>query len=65
VAILDAVKAVSIPVIEVHISEVSKRDDFRQISYIRKAALNTICGYGFEGYAMAMKELKEYLEGKN
>lgn len=64
VAILDAVKAVSIPVIEVHISKVDERDDFRQISYIRKAALKTISGYGFDGYLMAMRDLKEFIENK-
>lgn len=57
VAILDAVKAVGIPTIEVHISDVDSREDFRQISYIRKAAKATISGHGFEGYVMAIKEL--------
>ena len=59
VAILDAVKAVSIPTVEVHISDVSKREDFRQISYIRSACVKTIAGHGFEGYKMAMQFLKE------
>lgn len=57
VAILDAVKAVGIPTIEVHISNVDAREDFRQISYIRKVALETISGYGFDGYVMALKKL--------
>ena len=61
VAILDAVKAVAIPTVEVHISAVDKREDFRQISYIRKAALTTISGKGFDGYIDAIKYLKEYL----
>ena len=60
VAIADALKAVSIPYVEVHISDVSKREDFRQISYIRKAAKATIAGYGFEGYKMALEKLLEY-----
>ena len=59
VAIADALKAVSIPYVEVHISDVSKREDFRQISYIRKAAKATIAGYGFEGYKMALEKLLE------
>ncbi|MDD6734020.1 MAG: type II 3-dehydroquinate dehydratase [Lachnospiraceae bacterium] len=59
VAIADALKAVSIPYVEVHISDVSKREDFRQISYVRKAAKATIAGYGFEGYKMALEKLLE------
>ena len=54
VAILDAVKAVSIPTVEVHISDVSKREDFRQVSYIRQACVKTIAGHGFNGYLEAM-----------
>lgn len=54
VAILDAVKAVKIPTVEVHISEVDKREDFRQISYIRLAAKKTITGHGLKGYLEAM-----------
>ena len=59
VAILDAVKAVSLPTVEVHISDVSKREDFRQISYIRQACVKTIAGHGFDGYLEAL----EYLFG--
>ncbi|MCQ2420477.1 MAG: type II 3-dehydroquinate dehydratase [Clostridia bacterium] len=62
VAILDAVKAVSIPTVEVHISDVSKREDFRQISYIRQACVKTYTGLGFEGYRQAILFLKEYLQ---
>jgi len=58
VALLDAVKAVSIPTVEVHISDVSKREDFRQISYIRQACVKTISGHGFYGYIEAMEYLK-------
>ena len=54
VALLDAVKAVGIPTVEVHISDVSKREDFRQISYIRAACIATIAGRGFDGYLEAM-----------
>ena len=65
VAILDALKAVAIPTAEVHISDISKREDFRQFSYVSLAAVKTICGLGFEGYRQAIVFLKEYLEGKN
>ena len=61
VAILDALKAVSIPTVEVHISAVDKREDFRQISYIRKYCIKTVTGKGFDGYLEAIDELKNYL----
>ena len=57
VALLDAVKAVGIPTVEVHISDVSKREDFRQVSYIRLACCKTVAGYGFEGYRLAAEHL--------
>jgi len=57
IAILDAAKAVSIPMVEVHISEVSKREDFRQVSYIRQACKKTITGHGVNGYLEAMDYL--------
>ena len=62
VAILDALKAVSIPTVEVHISDVSTREDFRQISYVRSYCIKTIMGKGFQGYVEAMHVLKEELE---
>ena len=57
VAILDAAKAVALPMVEVHISDVSKREDFRQVSYIRAACKKTIAGHGFNGYLEAMEYL--------
>ena len=57
VAILDALKTVGIPTIEVHISEVSAREDFRQISYIRSYVMDTITGHGLAGYTEAMEKL--------
>lgn len=54
VALLDALKAVSIPAVEVHISEVDKREDFRQISYVRSACIATITGHGTDGYLEAI-----------
>lgn len=59
VALLDAVKSVGIPTVEVHISDVSKREDFRQISYIRLACVKTISGQGFDGYLQAIDFLTE------
>lgn len=59
VAILDALSAVKIPTVEVHISDVSKREDFRQISYVRFVAEKTIMGKGFSGYLEAMDYLSE------
>lgn len=59
VAILDALSAVKIPTVEVHISDVSKREDFRQISYVRLIAEKTIIGKGFSGYLEAMDYLSE------
>ena len=61
VAILDAVKSVSIPTVEVHISKVNERESFRQISYISLAAIKTIMGEGINGYLMAVDELIKYL----
>ncbi len=60
IAILDAVKAVNIPTVEVHISDLSKREDFRQVSYIRAACVKTISGKGFDGYTEAVDFLLEY-----
>lgn len=57
VAIADALKAVSIPAVEVHISDVSSREPYRQISYVREVCIDTISGRGFQGYADAMKIL--------
>ncbi|MDR1773356.1 MAG: type II 3-dehydroquinate dehydratase [Clostridioides sp.] len=54
VAILDALKAVNIPTVEVHISDVSKREDFRKISYVRSACAKTIIGKGLYGYIEAI-----------
>ena len=63
IAILDAVKAVSIPTVEVHLSKVEQREDFRQVSYIRQACIGTVTGQGVNGYLMAVDKLEEYYEG--
>lgn len=61
VAILDALKAVQIPAVEVHISKVSAREDFRQVSYVRKACFETVMGMGIQGYAKAIRDLADHL----
>lgn len=64
VAILDALKAVSIPAVEVHLSDVDAREPFRHISYAGMACVERYAGYGFEGYQKAMAFLVEYLAKK-
>ena len=61
VAILDALKAVAIPAVEVHISDVDSREAFRQISYAGLACIKTIKGQGLDGYIQAIHYLKNYL----
>ena len=61
VALLDALLAVSIPTVEVHLTDLSKREAFRQISYIRPACVATFTGLGIEGYRKAMQFLRDYL----
>lgn len=65
VAILDALKAVELPAVEVHISDVKKREDFRQISYAGMACVKTYMGLGLEGYRQAILYLKEYMTSKS
>ncbi len=62
VAILDALKAVALPAVEVHISAVSSREPFRQISYAGMACVRTYQGLGFDGYMQAIRFLKQLLE---
>lgn len=59
IALLDAVKSVSIPTVEVHISKVEEREAFRQVSYIRAACVATITGKGFDGYLEGIDILME------
>ena len=61
IAILDALKSVSIPTVEVHISKVEEREDFRQVSYVRLACIKTITGHGTNGYLEAI----DYLLNQN
>ncbi len=57
VAILDALKAVSIPTVEVHISDINSRDEFRRFSFVSLYAEKVYAGYGFDGYKMALEHL--------
>ena len=59
VAILDALKTVGIPAVEVHLTDIYGREEFRHFSYISPACLQTIAGKGFEGYGLAMKILAD------
>lgn len=63
VAILDAVKAVGIPTVEVHMTDLSKRDDFRQVSYIRQACIANCMGKGFGSYIDALDLLVNKIKG--
>lgn len=62
IAILDAIRAIEIPTIEVHISKVDERESYRQISYVREAAFETIMGMGIQGYRKAIFDMWDYLE---
>lgn len=62
IAILDALKAVGIPTVEVHISDVSKREDYRQVSFIREYCKKSIMGFGFKGYLMAVDYFVELVK---
>ena len=64
IAILDALKAVSIPTIEVHLSDIHSREEFRNVSITGRAALKIIYDLGFEGYRKAIIELKLHLLGQ-
>ena len=62
VAILDALKILKIPIIELHISNIYNREEFRQKSLISKIAKGVICGFGAEGYEMALQAMNKFLE---
>ena len=61
VAIHDALKILKIPIIELHISNIYNREDFRHKSLISNVANGVICGFGMDGYKMALKAMKKYL----
>ena len=63
IALLDAVKSTSLPTVEVHISDVEAREDFRRVSYIRAACIKTVSGRGVQGYFDAVDDLVSYIKG--
>ena len=65
VAIHDALKILRIPIIELHISNIYNREDFRHKSLISKVARGVICGFGSNGYVMALDAMKKYIENEN
>ena len=64
IAILDALSAVAIPTVEVHISDINAREEFRKLSYVSLVAVKTFSGFGTEGYKMALEYLASYLNEK-
>ncbi len=62
IALLDALLASEVPTIEVHITNIHRREEFRQHSYVSKAAVGVICGLGIRGYALALQAMAEILE---
>ncbi len=65
IALRDALSAVNIPAVEIHISAVEKREDFRQISYVRDVCIKTITGHGTDGYLEAVDSLIKHLKKEN
>ena len=63
IALLDAIKSTSLPTVEIHISDINAREEFRKISYIRSACLKTISGRGVQGYFDAVDDLVAYIKG--
>jgi 3-dehydroquinate dehydratase-2 len=62
IAILDALKMLDVPVIEVHITNIQKREEYRRHSYVAQAATGTICGFGGHGYILALDAMRALLE---
>ena len=65
IAILDALKILKIPIIELHISNIYNREEFRHKSLISKVAKGVICGFGAEGYIMSLKAMNKLLKNEN
>ena len=64
IALLDAVRSTMLPTVEIHISNVKEREEYRQISYVREAAVDTVMGLGVKGYLVAIDKLCDYLSRK-
>ena len=64
IALMDALLAVELPVVEVHVTNIHRREEFRQHSFVSKAAVGVICGLGIRGYALALTALAEMLEDR-
>lgn len=64
IAIMDALKSIHLPVIEVHLSDIKNREDFRKFSYLSLVSVETICGLGFKGYELSLEKMKEILRKK-
>ena len=62
IALMDALLATELPVIEVHITNIHKREEFRHLSYVSKVAQGVICGLGIRGYALALRAMADILE---
>lgn len=63
IALMDAIQSVPVPTIELHLSNIHKREEFRHLSYISKVAVGQICGFGAAGYPLALDAMSRYLEG--